>query len=69
MLGGDGTILSSLRLFAGRDVPTFAINYGAIVSATIEGDRLDEGVRRALAGDFEVRALPTLNAATSGPVP
>jgi NAD+ kinase len=66
VLGGDGTILSSLRLFAGRDVPTFAINYGAIgFLATIEGDRLDEGVRRALAGDFEVRALPTLNAATS----
>ena len=57
VLGGDGTILSSLRLFAGRDVPTFAINYGAIgFLATIEGDRLDEGVRRALAGDFEVRA-------------
>ena len=65
VLGGDGTILSSLRLFAGRDVPTFAINYGAIgFLATIEGDRLDEGVRRALAGDFEVRAPPT-NAATS----
>jgi NAD+ kinase len=65
VLGGDGTILSSLRLFAGRDVPTFAINYGAIgFLATIEGDLLEEGVRRALAGDFEVRALPTLNAAT-----
>ena len=37
-------------------MPTFAINYGAIgFLATIEGDRLDEGVRRALAGDFEVR--------------
>jgi NAD+ kinase len=67
VLGGDGTILSSLRLFAGRDVPTFAINYGAIgFLATMEGDQLEEGVRRALEGDFDVRALPTLNAATGG---
>jgi NAD+ kinase len=65
VLGGDGTILSSLRLFAGRSVPTFAINYGAIgFLATIEGDQLEEGIRRALAGEFEVRALPTLNAGT-----
>jgi NAD+ kinase len=66
VLGGDGTILSSLRLFAGRGVPTFAINYGAIgFLATIEGDQLEEGVRLALSGDFDVRSLPTLNAGTS----
>jgi NAD+ kinase len=65
VLGGDGTILSSLRCFAGRSVPTFAVNYGAIgFLATIEADRFDEGVRLALSGDFDVRSLPTLNAAT-----
>jgi NAD+ kinase len=64
-LGGDGTILSSLRLFAGRGVPTFAVNYGAIgFLATVEGDQLEEGVRRALKGDFEERGLPVLNAGT-----
>ncbi len=65
VLGGDGTILSSLRLYAGRRVPTFAINYGAIgFLATIDSDRLEEGVRLALSGDFDVRSLPTLNAGT-----
>jgi NAD+ kinase len=65
VLGGDGTILSSLRLFAGRGVPTFAINFGAIgFLATIEGDQLEEGIQRALRGDFDVRSLPTLNAGT-----
>jgi NAD+ kinase len=65
VLGGDGTILSSLRLFAGRSVPTFAINYGAIgFLATIESEQLEEGIQRALSGDFDVRPLPTLNAGT-----
>jgi NAD+ kinase len=65
VLGGDGTILSSLRLYAGRSVPTFAVNYGAIgFLATIESEDLEEGVRLALSGDFDVRSLPTLNAGT-----
>ena len=65
VLGGDGTILSSLRRFAGRGVPTFAINYGAIgFLATVERTELEEGVRRALSGDFDIRPLPTLHAAT-----
>jgi NAD+ kinase len=66
VLGGDGTILSSLRLYAGRGVPTFAINFGAIgFLATIEAEQLDEGIRRALSGDYDVRLLPTLNAGTT----
>jgi len=61
VLGGDGTILSALRRFAGRGVPVFAVNYGAIgFLATIENSELDEGIRRALAGDFEELAIPAL---------
>ena len=61
VLGGDGTILTTMRLFAGREVPVFAINYGAIgFLATVENADLDAGVRRALAGDFDVLRLPTL---------
>jgi NAD+ kinase len=65
-LGGDGTILSALRRYAGREVPVFAMNFGEIgFLATVERDGLDEGFARALRADFEVLALPTLNAATA----
>jgi NAD+ kinase len=69
VLGGDGTILSTLRRYAGRDVPVFAFNYGTIgFLATFEYGLLDEGLERALRGDFEVLSLPALSAATeSGP--
>jgi NAD+ kinase len=61
VLGGDGTILSTLRMYAGRDVPVFAINYGAIgFLSTVEHDDLEGGVRQALAGEFDVMALPAL---------
>ncbi len=60
-LGGDGTILSCLRRFAGRDVPVFAVNYGAIgFLATVEPAELEEGLQRALAGEFDLMELPGL---------
>jgi NAD+ kinase len=67
VLGGDGTILTHLRKFAGAEVPVFAINYGAIgFLATSEPWELDEGVRRALQGEFDVMALPGLLAELDG---
>ena len=61
VLGGDGTILSTMRRFAGREIPVFAINFGTIgFLATAEREDLDEGIGRALRGDFEVLALPAL---------
>jgi NAD+ kinase len=66
VLGGDGTILTALREFAGTGVPVFAINYGAIgFLATIEPWELEEGFRRALRGEFDVMELPGLVAATA----
>lgn len=66
VLGGDGTILSTLRRFAGRDVPVFALNFGEIgFLATVERDGLDAGIERALRGEFDVLALPALTVATS----
>jgi NAD+ kinase len=66
VLGGDGTILSTLRRYAGRDVPVFAFNYGTIgFLATVEYGLLDEGLERALRGDFEVLSLPALCTETS----
>ena len=65
VLGGDGTILSALRRFAGRDVPVFAVNYGAIgFLATIENRELDDGVRRALRGAFDMLGIPARGLAT-----
>jgi NAD+ kinase len=65
VLGGDGTILTALRRYAGRRVPVFAVNFGAIgFLATIEHAELEEGVRRALTGDFDVLDLPLLTAHT-----
>jgi NAD+ kinase len=67
VLGGDGTILTHLRKFAGTEVPVFAINYGAIgFLATVEPWELDDGVRRALEGEIDVMALPGLLAEVDG---
>ncbi|MEA2408855.1 MAG: kinase [Thermoleophilaceae bacterium] len=66
VLGGDGTILSTLRRYAGRDVPVFAVNYGTIgFLATIEPDELDDGVKLALSREYDVMHLPGLVATTS----
>jgi NAD+ kinase len=67
VLGGDGTILTALRDHANTGVPVFAVNYGAIgFLATIEPWELEDGLRHALRGEFDVMELPGLLAATSG---
>jgi NAD+ kinase len=61
VLGGDGTILSGLREFAGTDVPVFAINFGEVgFLATLDPDGLGEDFDRAFGGDFERLPLPTI---------
>jgi NAD+ kinase len=65
VLGGDGTILATLRRYARRDVPVFAVNFGTIgFLATIEPDDLDTGIRLALKGEFDTMPIPGLVAAT-----
>jgi NAD+ kinase len=65
VLGGDGTILSTLRRYGGTRVPVFAVNFGAIgFLATVEPWELEEGVRHALGGEFDVMELPQLVAST-----
>ena len=59
VLGGDGTILRALQCYAGTDVPVFAINFGEIgFLATVEPGDIEDGIRRALSGDFELLPLP-----------
>jgi NAD+ kinase len=61
VLGGDGTILSTMRRFARRGIPVFAINFGAIgFLATVESADIDGGIRRALNAEFDVLGLPGL---------
>jgi NAD+ kinase len=66
VLGGDGTILSTLRQFARRGVPVFAVNFGAIgFLATVEPADLEEGMRLALGRKFDVMPIPCLVADTA----
>ena len=61
VLGGDGTILRALQCYAGTDVPVFAINFGEIgFLATVEPQDIEDGVCRALGGDFELLRLPAI---------
>ncbi len=61
VLGGDGTILQALQRYAGTGVPVFAVNFGEIgFLATIEPEEIEEGMRRAFDGDFELLRLPAI---------
>lgn len=67
VLGGDGTILKALRTYAGTGVPVFGINYGTIgFLAAADREELNEGVRRALSGEFDVMSLPALRVGAAG---
>ena len=69
VLGGDGTILKALRHHANSDVPVFGINYGTIgFLAAADREDLDDALRRALTGDFEVMSLPALEVGAPGAV-
>jgi NAD+ kinase len=62
-LGGDGTVLSALREYAGTGVPVFGINFGVMgFLTTVDRDQMSDGFRRALAGEFEVLSLPAIEA-------
>jgi NAD+ kinase len=61
-MGGDGTILSALRHYAGTGVPVFAVNFGEVgFLATVDPDGLPLQFDRAFAGDFETIELPTIS--------
>ncbi len=61
VLGGDGTILRALQRYAGTGVPVFAINFGEIgFLATVEPQEIEDGIARALSGDFELLRLPAI---------
>jgi NAD+ kinase len=62
VLGGDGTILTALRLYAGTGVPVFAVNFGEVgFLATLDPNGLADDFERAFAGEFETIDLPTIS--------
>ena len=70
VLGGDGTILKALRIYAGSGVPVFGVNFGTIgFLAAIEREDLRPGLERAFAGEFEVMSLPGLRAQVDTSMP
>jgi NAD+ kinase len=65
-LGGDGTVLTALRAYAGTRVPVFALNFGEIgFLATVNREDARAGLERAFAGDFETLSLPGIGLAGS----
>ena len=67
VLGGDGTMLRALRRFLGTGVPVLGVNLGRVGFLTsIEAGSLEEGLRRAFAGELELVELPALEVAAEG---
>jgi len=67
VLGGDGTMLRALRRFLGTGVPVIGANFGRVgFLAAFEADQLEDGLRRAFAGDYRVVELPVLEGEAGG---
>jgi NAD+ kinase len=67
VLGGDGTMLRALKQLLGTGTPVLGVNFGRVgFLASIAADELEDGLRRAFAGDYRVFELPTLAADVDG---
>lgn len=63
VLGGDGSILRALAREAGSGAPVIGVNYGRVgFLASIERETLERDLRRALAGEYVILGLPSLQA-------
>jgi NAD+ kinase len=61
VLGGDGTMLRALQRYIGTEVACIGVNFGRIGFLTsIPSERLEDGLRTAFAGGYEVGLLPTV---------
>jgi len=67
VLGGDGTMLRALHRFLGREVAVIGVNFGRVGFLSSMGpETVEEGLRRAFAGEIVVVELPTLEADVDG---
>lgn len=67
-LGGDGTMLRTVDLVCGEDVPVLGVNLGNLGYLTVvEPAGLRRALERFLAGDYQVEARMTLDVSFSSP--
>ncbi len=67
VLGGDGTMLRALQRYLGTHVPVIGVNFGRVgFLASMPAEELEDGLRRVLAGEYDVLELPTLEADIEG---
>jgi NAD+ kinase len=67
VLGGDGTMLRALHRFLGTGVPVIGVNFGRVGFLSAMGrDHMEEGLRRAFAGERRVVELPALDVDVDG---
>ena len=67
VLGGDGTMLRALRTFLGTGIPVLGVNFGRVgFLSSLEPEQLEDGLRRAFAGELDVVELPTLEVRAGG---
>jgi NAD+ kinase len=60
-LGGDGTMLRTVAMAAGRGIPILGVNLGQLGYLTeVEPTALERALERFLAGDYEVEERMTL---------
>jgi NAD+ kinase len=61
VLGGDGTILTALRRYAGTGIPVYAVNFGQVgFLATVDPNGLREAFDVAFRREFELLRLPAI---------
>src|SRR5579872_187169 len=66
-LGGDGTILRTLKHLLGSKVPVIGVNFGRVgFLASIPPEDLERGVERVFAGEYSVIELPTIEVRLDG---
>jgi NAD+ kinase len=60
-LGGDGTMLRTVAMAAGRGIPVLGVNLGQLGYLTeVEGPALEHALERFVTGDYEVEERMTL---------
>jgi NAD+ kinase len=67
-LGGDGTMLRTVAMAAGRGIPVLGVNLGQLGYLTeVEPPALERALERFVAGDYEVEERMTLSVIVTGP--